>query len=86
MNVSIPNSIQHLRAKKQVLKGNETPEIVIASLRLLLSDHDSFSLAIEKKLHPYTAPQKLEQQTAATENIHNVIENAILYLTVGLDF
>jgi len=85
VSVSIPNSIQHLREKRPVLKAGDTPEVVIASLRLLLSDHDSFSLAIEKKLHPYTPPKKLEQQTAASKNIHNVIQNALLYYTVGVD-
>lgn len=84
VNITIPNSIQNIRAKKPIFKETDSRKIVIASLVLLLYDHDTFSASAAKNFNPRTPRKSLEQGTEAAENIHDVIQDALLYYTLGL--
>ncbi|EDU48190.1 cell wall galactomannoprotein [Pyrenophora tritici-repentis] len=85
VNISIPISTQHLRAKKQVYKENGSRSVVVATLALLLYDHDTFTVAAGKNFNPGTPWDKLNQANDAANNIHGVIQSALLYYSLGLN-
>ncbi|EFQ96140.1 hypothetical protein PTT_02683 [Pyrenophora teres f. teres 0-1] len=84
VNISIPLATQHIREKKQVFKENGLRSSVVAALALLLYDHDTFSAAAAKNFNPGTPREKLNQGIDAAGNIHNVIQSALLYYSLGL--
>lgn len=79
VDVSIPNATEHLKAKVEEFKKGGLVPVVIASLTLLLSDHDTFSAATLLKVNPGVGKAKLAQGTDAVANIHNAIADAILF-------
>jgi hypothetical protein len=79
VNVSIPASIEHLKAKREAFKEGGLTATVIASLELLLYDHDSFSAAVLAKTNPGVGEGKVKEGKEAVENIHDSIVGGIEY-------
>lgn len=75
--VSIPNGVNVLKSKKQLFQQAGQVPIVIASLELLLNDHDTFSAAVVAKLTLDAADLAEANQGIAT--IHNALEDGIAY-------
>jgi hypothetical protein len=84
VNVSIPKSTQDLKAKVAAFKEGGLIPIVIASLTLLLSDHDTFSAATLVKINQGVGPEKIKEGEDAVANIHNVIADAIASYTANV--
>ena len=57
--------------------------VVIASLALLLSDHDTFSAATLAKVNPGVGAAKTQEGVDGVANIHNAIQDAILFYTLS---
>lgn len=75
VTLSIPASISELEAKKAEFEDAGLGGTVVASLELLLSDHDSFSAAVEAR---FTGSEdELGAGEAAVETIHDAIEAGI---------
>ncbi|KAF2818922.1 hypothetical protein CC86DRAFT_308223 [Ophiobolus disseminans] len=79
VNVSIPNATKNLKAKADAFKEGGLTLVVIASLNLLLYDHDTFSAATLLKTNPRIGEAKTKEGADAVANIHNVIVDAILF-------
>lgn len=79
VNISIPTSIAHLKAKASAFKEGGLIITVIASLKLLLHDHDSFSAAVLAKMSPEVPVEKRAEGEEAVANIHDAIERGIVY-------
>jgi hypothetical protein len=79
VNISIPNATKHLEAKAEAFKEGSLTAVVIASLALLLSDHDTFSAATLAKVNPGVGGAKIKEGSDAVANIHNAITHAILF-------
>ncbi|KAF1913104.1 hydrophobic surface binding protein A-domain-containing protein [Ampelomyces quisqualis] len=77
VNVSIPTSIERLKAKAPAFKEGGLTVTVIASLKLLLYDHDTFSAATIAKLNLGVGAEKIEEGSDAVANIHNAIQGGI---------
>lgn len=77
VNISIPTSIEHLKAKAPAFKEGGLTITVIASLKLLLYDHDTFSAATLAKMSPQVPADKAAEGNEAVANIHNAIEGGI---------
>jgi hypothetical protein len=84
VNKSIPAATAHIKAKVAAFKEGGLVPVVIASLTLLLSDHDTFSAAVLAKFNPGTPPDKVSEGSEAIANIHNVIQDAIVFYTANL--
>lgn len=79
VNVSIPNATQNLKAKADAFKESGLTLVVIASLKLLLYDHDTFSAATLLKTNPSIGEAKIQEGKDAVANIHNAIVDAIVF-------
>lgn len=75
VTISIPASISALEAKKADFEEAGFGATVVASLELLLSDHDSFSAAVEAKF--MGSEDELAAGEAAVKTIHDAIEAGI---------
>lgn len=83
MNESIPAATQHLKEKLAAFKEGLLVPVVIASLTLLLSDHDTFSAATLAKVNPGVGGAKIKEGADGVANIHNAIQDAILFYTAN---
>jgi hypothetical protein len=81
VNVSIPTSTQHIKEKLPAFKEGGLIPVVIASLTLLLSDHDTFSAATLLKINQAVGPEEVKRGENAVANIHNAIQDAIVFYT-----
>jgi dihydroorotase-like cyclic amidohydrolase len=79
VNISIPASLEHLKAKAGAFKEGGLTITVIASLKLLLFDHDSFSEAVLAKVDPGIGEEKTREGEAAVKNIHDSIQAGIVF-------
>jgi hypothetical protein len=84
VNVSIPAATEHLKGKVEAFKEGGLVPVVIASLALLLSDHDTFSAATLLKIDQAVGPEEVKRGEDAVANIHNAIQNAILFYTANI--
>lgn len=75
--VSIPDGVNVLKSKKANFQQAGQVPIVIASLELLLNDHDTFSAAVVAKLTLDAAD--LAEANAGIATIHNALANGIAY-------
>ncbi|KAF3042655.1 hypothetical protein E8E12_005359 [Didymella heteroderae] len=83
VNISIPTATGHLKEKLPAFKEGLLIPVVIASLTLLLSDHDTFSPATLAKVNPGVGEAKIKEGADGVANIHNAIQDAILLYTVN---
>lgn len=83
VNISIPAATVHLKEKLPAFKEGLLIPVVIASLTLLLSDHDTFSAATLAKVNPGVGEAKIKEGSEGVANIHNAIQDAILFYTVN---
>ncbi|KAF2621180.1 hypothetical protein BU25DRAFT_354973 [Macroventuria anomochaeta] len=83
VNKSIPSTTKHLKEKLPAFKEGLLIPVVIASLVLLLSDHDTFSAATFAKVNPGVGEAKIKEGADGVANIHNVIQDAILFYTAN---
>ncbi|KAJ4353053.1 hypothetical protein N0V95_003706 [Ascochyta clinopodiicola] len=83
VNKSIPAATAHLKEKLPAFKEGLLVPVVIASLTLLLSDHDTFSAATLAKVDPGVGEAKIKEGTDGVANIHNAIQDAILFYTAN---
>lgn len=79
MNLSIPAATDKLRDKATAFKESGLTLAVIASLKLLLYDHDTFSAAVLLKANRGVGEAKTAEGVEAVMNIHNAIEDAIAF-------
>ncbi|KAF2034188.1 hypothetical protein EK21DRAFT_57026 [Setomelanomma holmii] len=84
VDVSIPASTEHLEAKVAAFKEGGLVPTVIASLELLLYDHDSFSDAVLAKTNAGIGEAKTAEGEAAVKNIHDAIQSAIAFFEAQL--
>jgi hypothetical protein len=84
VNVSIPNSLEDLKAKAPAFKEGGLTITVVASLKLLLYDHDTFSAATLAKVNPGIGEAKRDEGVDAVANIHNAIEDGIKFFEADL--
>lgn len=75
--IDIPNSVNVLKSKREQFKQAFLTPVVIASLELLLYDHDTFSAAVLDKLTLDAAT--LAQANAGINGIHDALEDGIAY-------
>ena len=75
--VSIPNAVNILKSKKQLFEEAGQTPVVIASLELLLNDHDTFSAAVLEKLT--LDANTLAEANAGVALIHNALEDGIAF-------
>lgn len=71
---TIPASIRELKAKKPLFQASGGDSVVVAQLKVLLYDHDTFSAAVSAKL---TADLAAGARVVA--KIHDVIQSGIDY-------
>ncbi|KAJ4985311.1 hypothetical protein SVAN01_09162 [Stagonosporopsis vannaccii] len=83
VNKSIPAATEHLKEKLPAFKEGLLVPVVIASLALLLSDHDTFSAATLAKVNPGVGDAKIKEGADGVANIHNAIQDAILFYTLN---
>lgn len=83
VNISIPAATAHLEEKLSAFKEGLLIPVVIASLTLLLSDHDTFSAATLAKVNSGVGEAKIKEGAEGVANIHNAIQDAILFYTVN---
>lgn len=83
VNISIPAATQHLKEKLPAFKEGLLIPVVIASLTLLLSDHDTFSAATLAKVNPGVGEAKIKEGADGVANIHIAIQDAILFYTAN---
>jgi len=84
VNVSIPEATQHLKDKMLQFKEGGLAPVVVASLALLLTDHDTFSGATLLKTNPKLDEEKKKEGTDAVANIHNAIWDAIRFYSENI--
>jgi hypothetical protein len=84
VNISIPSSVEDLKAKAPAFKEGSLTPTVIASLKLLLYDHDTFSAATLAKINPGIGEAKTKEGVDAVANIHNAIEDGIKFFEADL--
>lgn len=76
VGVSIPKAVDILVSKKPNFVASGQQQVTIASLQLLLNDHDTFSAALVAKT--YKGDATLNQRTTAVvDKIHNAIQSGI---------
>ena len=73
---SIPADVQVLISKKPQFASSGLTEVVIASLKLLLNDHDTFSAAVTAKAYMGN-PALIAEGTVVVAKIHDAIQNGI---------
>jgi hypothetical protein len=73
-----------MKAKSDAFKEGGLTTVVIASLTLLLYDHDTFSLATGMKFNPGISRERFQEAIDAVINIQNVILDGILFYTASL--
>lgn len=56
----------------------------MASLKLLLYDHDSFSAAVLAKIDTGIGEEKVREGSDAVKNIHDAIQSGIDFFVAGL--
>lgn len=83
VNVSIPAATQHLKEKLAAFKEGLLIPVVIASLTLLLYDHDTFSAATLAKVNPGVGEAKIREGADGVKNIHDAIQSAIVFYTAN---
>ena len=83
VNKSIPAAALHLKEKLPAFKEGLLIPVVIASMTLLLSDHDTFSAATLAKVNSGVGEAKFQEGTDGVANIHNAIQDAILFYTAN---
>lgn len=83
VNKSIPAATKHLEGKLREFKEGLLVPVVIASLALLLSDHDTFSAATLAKVDPRVGEAKIREGADGVANIHNAIQDAIVFFTLN---
>jgi hypothetical protein len=76
VGVSIPNDVQVLIKKKPAFESSGLTPVVLASLKLLLNDHDTFSAAVTAKSFKGDAELTAEGE-AVVAKIHNAIQGGI---------
>lgn len=72
---TIPDSVSLLETKKQALTDAGLDGVVVASLKLLLNDHDTFSAAVESKFQG--TPDVEAEGVAVVAKIHDAIQGGI---------
>lgn len=76
VGVSIPSAVQTLEGKKAQFEASGMSGIVVDNLKLLLNDHDTFSVALMAKA--YTANETLTAQgVRIVKDIHDAIQGGI---------
>ena len=83
VNKSIPAATQHIKEKLPQFKEGLLIPAVIASLTLLLNDHDTFSAATLAKVSPLVGVAKIKEGADGVANIHDAIQDAILFYTLN---
>jgi hypothetical protein len=76
VGVSIPDDVQILIKKKPAFESSGLTPVVLASLKLLLNDHDTFSAAVTAKSFKGDAELTVEGE-AVVAKIHNAIQGGI---------
>ncbi|KAF1926000.1 uncharacterized protein M421DRAFT_423283 [Didymella exigua CBS 183.55] len=84
VNISIPAATAHLKEKLPAFRQSLLIPVVIASLTLLLSDHDTFSVATLAKVSPGVGEAKIQEGSDGVANIHHAIQDAILFYTLNV--
>lgn len=84
VDISIPNATRNLKTKAPAFKEGGLTPVVVASLKLLLYDHDSFSAAVLAKADRGVGEAKVKEGEAAVENIHDAIQDAIDFFVADL--
>lgn len=77
MDVSIPAATANLKEQAAAFKESGFGPVVIASLKLLLSDHDTFSERVLEKSDQGVGEAEIQKGEAAVKNIHDAIQSAI---------
>ena len=73
---SIPDDVQVLIKKKPEFESSGLTPVVLASLKLLINDHDTFSAAVTAKAYKDDAALTAEGE-AVVAKIHDAIQNGI---------
>lgn len=76
VGVSIPDDVQVLISKKANFEESGLVPVVLASLKLLINDHDTFSEAVQAKAFKGDVELNAEGQEAV-DSIHDAIQNGI---------
>lgn len=76
VGVSIPDDVQVLIEKKPKFEDSGLVPVVVASLKLLLNDHDTFSAAVTEKSFDGNATLTALGQDVV-DKIHDAIQNGI---------
>lgn len=76
VGVSIPDDVQVLIGKKSAFESSGLTPVVLASLKLLLNDHDTFSAAVTAKSYMGDA-QLTAEGIAVVAKIHDAIQGGI---------
>lgn len=76
VGVSIPDDVQVLISKKPNFEDSGLVPVVLASLKLLINDHDTFSEAVQAKAFKGNAELNEEGQEVV-DRIHDAIQNGI---------
>jgi hypothetical protein len=76
VGISIPDDVQVLIKKKPAFENSGLTPVVLASLKLLLNDHDTFSAAVTAKAFKSDAELTAEGE-AVVAKIHNAIQGGI---------
>lgn len=77
--IDIPKSVDALKAKKSLFAEAGLTQVTIASLKLLKSDHDTFSAAIEAKLTGDA--ETIAQGVAGVKVIDDALADGIAYFS-----
>ena len=76
VGVSIPSDIQTVIGKKAAFENSGMGPLVLAGLKLLINDHDTFSAAVEAKSYQGNAALTAEG-TEVVKEIHDAIQSGI---------
>lgn len=74
--MSIPDDVQVLISKKPDFESSGLTPVVLASLKLLINDHDTFSAAVTAKAYKGDADLTAEG-VAVVAKIHDAIQGGI---------
>lgn len=73
---TIPDDVQVLIKKKPEFESSGLTPVVLASLKLLLNDHDTFSAAVTEKAYKGD-PELIAEGEAVVAKIHDAIQEGI---------
>lgn len=73
---TIPDDVQVLIKKKPEFESSGLTPVVLASLKLLLNDHDTFSAAVTEKAYKGD-PELVAEGEAVVAKIHDAIQDGI---------